>query len=61
MGGLVARDDAICQRLAHLGYRSEQLSNTGDPLHITIANYQRDHGLPVTGEADQATRECMSR
>lgn len=50
------------ERLNHMNYFVGDVD--GDPGRFTrtaVMRFQRDHGLPVTGELDEATRERVRR
>jgi peptidoglycan hydrolase-like protein with peptidoglycan-binding domain len=46
------------QRLDHLGYHRPTGAGPDDDARA-LRQFQRDHGLPETGEADEATRRAL--
>jgi hypothetical protein len=53
----VGADDGCTARLFNLGYLLDPLAVPGDDeARIAIEDFQADHGLPLTGELDAATR-----
>ena len=64
----VEEDTGVTSRLRHLGYLTTRQSATGrvpsaDQLQNArrraILGFQRDHGLPITGTMDDATRNAL--
>jgi hypothetical protein len=51
----VSEKTGIRGRLSNLGYDCE----TENDIQFALARFQRQHGLPVSGEADQATRNKL--
>ncbi|NMO15131.1 LysM peptidoglycan-binding domain-containing protein [Pyxidicoccus fallax] len=49
----VEDDEGLKARLGNLGHLH---GDDADALHAAIADFQRQHGLPSTGEADDTTR-----
>ena len=49
-------------RLDNLGYDcGDELGELGDETRRALCRFQTDHRLPVTGEADDATRQALER
>ena len=69
VGGLdpVAVDSGVRQRLAHLGFYGHGGTAAGGDAWIddetahrnALESFQRSRGLPVTGDADDATRQAL--
>lgn len=47
----------VCKRLVNLGYGCPVASEVTPAVAAAVAAFQRDHGLPVTGVPDDATRD----
>ncbi|ANY16519.1 peptidoglycan-binding protein [Bordetella pseudohinzii] len=48
--------------LRSLGYlRTRPSGELDEPTHAALCNFQRTHGLRVSGEADEPTRERVER
>jgi hypothetical protein len=50
--------DGVRARLENLGYLGANIEESG--LRTALENFQSDHDLPVTGLADEATRQALS-
>jgi len=51
---------AVQARLKNLGYRPGRIDGfLGPRTHVALRRFQNDHGLDVTGEADDATAKAL--